>query len=193
MLRFFKRSLVITATAGIFLGVLLALAAEKLDQVTTTDSFCTSCHTMQLVAEQGVYQRSTHRTTTTGIQAGCADCHVPRGLLPATWAHIRDGTRDLYVELTTDFTPQSWESRRTELAYGVRDRMLADDSRNCRSCHKTAAIKPKRERGQRQHELAERSQVSCIGCHFDLVHKPVKPRESFLRKVQVETQRQKKD
>ncbi|GMR21389.1 MAG: hypothetical protein BMS9Abin36_1989 [Gammaproteobacteria bacterium] len=190
MLRFFRRPLVIIAsTVGIFLGVLLALAAEQFDHLTSTDRFCTSCHAMQLVAEQDVYKRSIHRTTTTGIQAGCADCHVPKGLLPATWAHIRDGTWDLYVELTTDFTPQSWESRRTELAYGVRDKMLDNDSRTCRSCHEAAAIKPRRERGQRQHELAERNQVSCIGCHFDLVHVPVTPRESFLRKVRVEAQR----
>ncbi|GMQ87393.1 MAG: hypothetical protein BMS9Abin08_0594 [Gammaproteobacteria bacterium] len=189
MARLLKQSLLITGVIGVVLGVLLTLGAEQFDRLTTTEAFCAdTCHSMQAyMAEDPVYRNSTHRTTASGIQAGCADCHVPKGLVPATWSHITDGTRDLLAELTRDYSSrEAWEERRPSLAYGVRDKLLASDSATCRSCHQRAALKPVRERGQRQHELADRNGVSCIGCHFDLVHAPVKPRASFLDKVRVE-------
>ena len=188
MVRFFKRSLVVTAVIGVFAGFALALTAEKFDQVTTTDSFCTGCHTMQTMADQQTYKNSKHRTTSSGVRAGCADCHVPKGLLASTWAHLYDGSRDLIAEWTSNHTPETWKARRVQLAYRVRDWMLSNDSRTCRSCH-TDQFKPKRERGQRQHELAKRNKITCIGCHFDLVHSPVRPRQSFLEKVQVRPKR----
>lgn len=193
MLRFFKRTPILFTTAGVLLGLLLALGAEKADQFTTTDAFCTGCHVMQTMAERETYLNSAHRTSATGIQAGCADCHVPTGLVAASWAHVRDGTRDLYVEMTTDFTPEEWQQRRIQLAHGVRDRMLADGSRNCRRCHDAIIAPTQRPRGQRQHELAERQGVGCIGCHFNLVHAAVEPRDEFLQEVQARLLRRERD
>jgi len=167
------------------------LGAEQLDLITTSDAFCaSSCHSMQAyMANETTYKTSVHRTTSSGVQAGCADCHVPRGLIAATWSHIIDGSRDLYGELTNDYSnPERWHDKRVELAWRVRDKMLADNSRNCRSCHKQEVMQTQRLRGQRQHELAQRENVSCIGCHFNLVHAEVKPRQSFLNKVRIDIQ-----
>jgi nitrate/TMAO reductase-like tetraheme cytochrome c subunit len=84
------------------------------------------------------------------------------------------------VELTEDFSnPGAWESRREDLAHNVRDWFIDNDSATCKSCHTEDKLKPKRESGQRQHELAQRSDVTCIGCHFNLVHQPVKPTKKF--------------
>ncbi len=189
--RFLKLSSVVIGAIGLLVGISLVLTAEQIDRLTTTDAFCgTSCHSMQAyVASEQTYITSLHRTTSSGVQAGCADCHVPKGIVPATWSHIIDGSRDLHAELTNDYQqPELWQARRTELAWQVRDKMLADDSRNCRSCHDEDAIRAKRKRGQRQHELAQREGVTCIGCHYNLVHAEVKPRESFLDKVRIDIQ-----
>lgn len=174
--------------AGVAFGMFLILALEKGDQWTSTDAFCgATCHAMEAhVANEPVYLNSVHRTTSTGIQAGCGDCHIPKGLIDATWTHIVAGTRDGYSALIHDFsTRAAWEARRADMAHLVRDWMLANDSAPCRSCHEREALRPRRERGRRQHELAERQGITCIGCHFNLVHDPVRPRQSFLQKVQV--------
>ncbi|VAW92973.1 hypothetical protein MNBD_GAMMA23-805 [hydrothermal vent metagenome] len=191
MWRLLKRPYIITSAIGLLLGVALMLGAEQLDRFTTTDAFCaSSCHSMQTyMANEPTYKKSIHRTTSSGVQPGCADCHVPKGLIAASWSHLIDGSRDLYGELTNDYKkPELWQARRDELAWQVRDKMLADDSRNCRSCHKDKIIKTQRLRAQRQHELAQREKVTCIGCHFNLVHAEVKPRKSFLDKVRIDIQ-----
>jgi len=189
--RLLKRYGIVTGAIGLLLGVTLMLGTEQLDRLTTTDAFCaSSCHSMQAyVADELTYKISVHRTTSSGVQAGCADCHVPKGLIAATWSHLIDGSRDLYGELTNDYKkPALWQARRVELAWRVRDKMLADDSRTCRGCHKQEVMQTQRLRGQRQHELARREAVACIGCHFNLVHAEVKPRQSFLDKVRIDIQ-----
>jgi nitrate/TMAO reductase-like tetraheme cytochrome c subunit len=126
------------------------------------------------------YITSGHRTAPTGIQVGCSNCHVPP-TFPANIVYkTTSGIKDIYHELSNDFAdPMTWEARREDLAHKVRDWYIANDSAPCRECHTPDKLKPKRESGQRQHELAERENVSCIGCHFNLVHQPVKPTKEF--------------
>jgi len=69
---------------------------------------------------------------------------------------------------------------RPRLAYGVRDRLLRTDSANCRSCHDESGIEPGFTRGKREHERAKKEKITCIACHYNLVHKKVRPREDFL-------------
>ena len=186
--RFITRSIVIACSVGVIIGLLIALSMEKVDQLTSTDAFCSnSCHPMQAyVAFEPTYTNSIHRITYTGIQAGCADCHIPKGLLAATWTHAISGIRDTWSLIINDFsTREAWDSQRPEMAYRVRDRMLANDSETCRSCHQQEALKPRRERGVRRHELAQRDNITCIACHYNLVHQLVDVRPDFLRKAGV--------
>jgi len=182
------RSILIACFVGLIVGLLTALSMEKVDELTSTDAFCSnSCHPMQAyTAFEPVYTHSKHRTTYTGIQAGCADCHIPKGLVAASWTHAISGIRDTWSLITNDFsTRELWDSQRTEMAYRVRDRMLANDSETCRSCHQQEALKPRRERGVRRHELAQRDKITCIACHYNLVHQPIDARPDFLRKAGV--------
>lgn len=186
--RLITRSVVTAAFLGVAVGFAAALSLEKIDQLTSTDTFCSdSCHVMaDYVAYQPVYVNSPHRTTYTGIQAGCADCHIPEGLLQATWTHAVSGIRDTWSLLSNDFSSrEKWHASRTGMAYRVRDWMLANDSATCRSCHEQDALKPRRERGVRRHRLAQRKYVTCIACHYNLVHQKVAPRREFLRKAGV--------
>jgi len=186
--RFITRSLLVSTFIGIVIGLVVALSMEKIDQLTSTDAFCSnSCHAMKAyVAYEPAYLNAKHRMTYTGIQAGCADCHIPKGLLAATWVHAISGMRDTWSLLINDFsTRAAWNSQREAMAHRVRDEMLANDSNTCRSCHEQDALKPRRERGVRQHELAQRNNMTCVACHYNLVHEPVAARADFLRKAGV--------
>ena len=182
MVRFSKGLAKVTVLLGVGLGILLVLGAQGAYRYTSSDNFCsTACHSMQAyVASDPHFVNSQHRNTPTGIQVGCSDCHVPPSF-PANLVYkTKSGIRDIYQELTNDFSdPGTWESRRENLAHEVRNWYIGNDSAPCRSCHTPEKLNPEREAGQRQHELAVRDGVSCIGCHFNLVHRPVKPSKKF--------------
>jgi nitrate/TMAO reductase-like tetraheme cytochrome c subunit len=169
----------LTLLIGIVVGVVLSLGAEQMDHYTNTDEFCTSCHlTGEYIAKSETFLTSTHRTRSGGVLPGCADCHIPKGLVPATWTHVIKGIQDLYGQVRYDYEdPAVWQERRAELAYGVRDWLTANDSATCRTCHKEEFIKPKRTRGQKQHAAAREDGTTCIACHYNLVHDEVPPRE----------------
>jgi cytochrome c-type protein NapC len=183
-----KRLICISAVIGALIGIAFVFTADQVDRYTSTDQFCGStCHVMDnFVSTAPVYISSDHRSTSLGIQAGCSDCHIPPGLIAGTYTHVSSGIRDILSVLSNDFsTQEKWDARRQERAFLVRDWLLENDSVTCRSCHERDALRPARERGQRQHELAENAKVTCIGCHFNLVHEPVEPRRTFLERVEV--------
>jgi nitrate/TMAO reductase-like tetraheme cytochrome c subunit len=177
-----NKLLLIGLVAGGIGGILVALAAEKVDHLTSTDEFCTSCHSMSAyIADSETYKTSTHRTHVAGVQPGCASCHIPKGLVPATYTHVVEGVKDIIAQMVHDYEdPKVWEQERARLAYSVRDKMRASDSVTCRSCHIESLIQPTRKRGQKQHLLAKENGMTCIDCHYNLVHDEVEPRNSFL-------------
>lgn len=180
-----RRSWFRVGLVGVIVGVGLTLAAEQVDRVTSTDAFCgNSCHSMNTyIANDEVYLASSHRTSATGVIAGCANCHMPKGLVPATWEHISAGIKDIISENSHDFTDAGvWASKRTDLAHGVRDKMLANDSANCRACHEMSKIAVAGEEGQRAHARAGAEAKTCIQCHINIVHTPVPARPEFLQR-----------
>ncbi len=184
-----KKSVALYLLLGIGVGVIAVLGTKKVNSLTSTPDFCgNTCHSMQAyVSNQPAFRNSLHQTSSTGIHAECKDCHLPHGFFRETWAHIASGTKDLYSSLKHDFTdPAVWEARRPQLAHKVRGEMLANDSENCRHCHADGKLRPKRERGQRQHALADRQAVTCIGCHYDLVHSAVPPTEEFMQATRLQ-------
>lgn len=179
--RLLKGSTTVAVIIGIAAGALLLLGGQAAYHYSSSDAFCSSCHSMETyIVSDPHFVKSKHRNPTTGIQAGCSDCHVPPSFPDNLVYKTKSGIRDIYQELTNDFSnPETWEARREKLAHQVRNWYIGNDSAACKSCHTPANLKPARESAQRQHELAERKGVSCIGCHFNLVHQPVKPTKEF--------------
>lgn len=177
-----NKIVVITFVVGGLAGLAAALAAEQVDRMTSTEAFCTSCHAMQTyIAGSETYKSSAHRTAASGVRAGCGDCHIPKGLVVATYTHVVNGVSDIWGQFSHDYeNPEVWKAERARLAYAVRDWFRASDSATCRGCHEQDAIKPERKRGQRQHEEARETGMTCIDCHYNLVHEEIEPRESFL-------------
>lgn len=179
---------ILIALIGVAVGLAAALAAEKVHHVTSTDAFCgTSCHSMEAyVANDEAYVTSAHQTSWSGVHAGCADCHIPEGLVASTWAHVKGGIKDIIAENTNDFSdPAVWEERRERLAHRVRDWFVETDSATCRRCHdQETEIDPGFLRGRDAHKLAIKEKVTCVACHFNLVHQPVPPAEEFKKMAQ---------
>jgi nitrate/TMAO reductase-like tetraheme cytochrome c subunit len=138
---------------------------------------------MTFVANDPIFQHSAHRTNAEAVRPSCGDCHIPKtNWFVETWAHVSSGTRDVVAEYTHNFSdPKVWEARRVALAHEVRDTMRAQDSVTCRSCHNAALINPKSERGKAAHALMREGRMTCIDCHFNLVHAPVPPTTAFIR------------
>jgi len=183
---FFKKATVVAFVVGGIAGLVAALGAEQLDHATTSDEFCTSCHAMKTyIAESETYKTSAHQTTASGVRPTCGDCHIPKGLVSATYTHVVNGISDLWGEVSHDYeAPKVWEARKALLAQAVREWFLANDSATCRSCHERASIKPERKRGQRQHEEAAETGTTCIACHYNLVHEEIEPSEAFLKAIE---------
>jgi nitrate/TMAO reductase-like tetraheme cytochrome c subunit len=159
------------------------VASVEGNRYTSTDAFCTSCHSMTLVAADPHFRQSAHRSNSAGVHASCGDCHIPKtNWFIETYAHAASGIKDTIAEYTNDFSkPAAWETRRIELAHEVRDKMRRQDSVTCRSCHDAVSIHPSSERGRAAHALQRERNLTCINCHFNLVHAPVPPRLEFLR------------
>lgn len=168
---------------GLFSGTSLA-TLDLTDIYFSSDNFCaTTCHAMKSTVYPEL-QQSKHWTTPTGVRASCANCHVSGRLTLAMWDHFI-ATRDLYAQLTNDFTvPETFEKLRPAAAEKARLEMLNNDSRTCRSCHVFEAIQPQRNRGKKLHADGLKTGATCIECHYNLVHKPVEPSEKFLKAIE---------
>jgi nitrate/TMAO reductase-like tetraheme cytochrome c subunit len=169
--------------AGAALGAGGILVSLEVNRATSTDAFCTSCHSMAGLAADPHFIASAHRANSAGVRPSCGDCHIPKtNWFVETFEHAKSGLRDTIAEATHNYNdPNIWEPRRVQLAHEVRATMRAQDSVTCRECHNAAAIQPKSERGQAAHALLREGRMTCIDCHFNLVHAPVPPSIEFIR------------
>jgi nitrate/TMAO reductase-like tetraheme cytochrome c subunit len=170
--------------AGGLVGAGAIVASVEINRHTSTDAFCTSCHSMARLAAEPQFARSTHRSNAAGVLPSCGDCHIPKtNWFVETYAHASSGIRDVIAETFGKFDdPAVWEKRRIELAHSVREEMRGQDSVTCRGCHDASAIRPASERGRAAHDLVREGRMTCIDCHFNLVHAPVPPRIDFIRR-----------
>ncbi len=140
-------------------------------ELTNTESFCISCHEMEVnVYEE--YQETVHHTNRTGVRATCPDCHVPREWFPKVVRKIRASNELFHKAMGTIDTPEKFEAKRFELAKHVWAAMKATDSRECRNCHtlQSMALDEQTGRARRKHEKAADKGQTCIDCHKGIAH-----------------------
>lgn len=160
---------------GGVIGAAVIVATTLVNRRTSTEAFCTSCHSMASVAADPRYRQSAHRTNAAGVLANCADCHTPAdNWFVETYSHTVGGIRDGIAELTGNFSdPAVWAARLPVLAQRVRDEMQSQGSITCRKCHDAAAIHPTSAAGQSAHATFVEDRITCIVCHADIAHAPV--------------------
>ncbi len=178
---FITRPVLIALVVGGLGGVGLMLFLIEFDHFTSTNSFCTGCHSMTY-AERS-YQSSVHYNSTSGVRASCGDCHVSEGVLAATWDHIK-GTKDLFKQI---FGPGYDDPainllHLPEAAFHARHWFRETDSATCKRCHELSAIQGKRTDTAAIHRDETRGKT-CIDCHYNLVHRKVPDQQTFKREA----------
>lgn len=152
----------IVAVGG-FLGELKATAQE---------SFCISCHEMRTnVYEE--YKNTAHFSNKSGVRATCADCHLAEDLLPKMARKIA-ASREVFHKIKgTINTKEKFEEHRLTMAKRVWEGMMANDSRECRSCHddKSMDYSKQSRRAREQHIKGDNEGQTCIECHKGIAHR----------------------
>jgi cytochrome c-type protein NapC len=161
----------LAVVGGIFLLGFLAFGGiNAFFSYTNEMDFCISCHSMQTNYEE--YKNTLHFKNPSGVQATCADCHVPKAFLPKLGAKIL-AAKDVYHEVigTVD-TPEKYEAHRWDMASRVWAKMEATDSRECRGCHdfQNMDLSGQTRMARNKHERAPESGQTCIECHKGIAH-----------------------
>jgi cytochrome c-type protein NapC len=170
-----KYSILAIWAVGLALGITFWGGFNWAVEASNKMEFCISCHEM----ENNVYKEYTktiHFQNRSGVQAVCADCHVPK-----EWGHkmIRKikATNELYGKVMgTISTPEKFEAKRLELARHEWKRMSESDSRECRNCHGFASMntESQKPRAKKSHETAVKDKMTCINCHKGIAHQKPK-------------------
>ncbi|MFV0336224.1 MAG: NapC/NirT family cytochrome c, partial [Tropicimonas sp.] len=84
--------------AGIIGGAVLTIGGLGASKYMESTEFCVSCHEMRDNLYDD-YAKSAHFSNASGVQAGCADCHVPEPLIPWAIDHFQ-ALGELYHSFT---------------------------------------------------------------------------------------------
>ena len=96
--------LIVLLIVGAVLGAGGIIASIAFNRYTSTDAFCTSCHTMAFQADDPYFQHSAHRSANKGVRPSCGDCHIPKtNWFVETYTHVSSGLRDAYAEVHQKF------------------------------------------------------------------------------------------
>lgn len=145
-------------------GFIVGVAPPLGMKATDSTDFCISCHTMTHLWE--ATKRSTHYQNEKGVQVGCPDCHVPHRVGDYLLVKMA-ALHDVYSEIVNPaLTKEDYENRRPRLVQKVREAYLANDSAECRSCH----VFENFTRTIKAHNRAKNTGMTCIKCHYNLVH-----------------------
>lgn len=147
--------------------------------------FCTSCHSMKINLEE--YMETIHYKNQSGVQATCADCHVPKQFFPKLYAKVM-AAKDVYHEImgTVD-TREKYEAHRWDMASRVWAKMEASDSRECRNCHSfdNMDLSTQGRMARSKHPRAQMKGQTCIDCHKGIAHEePLEPEEPVEGKAE---------
>ncbi|GMQ89779.1 MAG: hypothetical protein BMS9Abin10_0113 [Gammaproteobacteria bacterium] len=174
--------------ALIAVGILIVMAGAALAigpitrNVIAQDGLCLTCHAP---TDPSLEVSARHPADTDKPAAACAECHIRPGFAGAmsAFGHFTNLT-DFYGGFRSAYADRpgkKWIAPLARRAYRTRDGMRAADTAACRSCHIEEEIKPKKKRGQRAHAEALEEKLTCINCHYNLVHREVDPREDFVK------------
>jgi len=176
---FITRHVLFALVVGGVAGVLFILLLGEFDHFSSTEEFCTSCHSMALAAKP--YRQSVHYAPSSGVRASCGDCHVSVGVFAATWDHFL-GAKDLIKQIFgPDYDdPVVNALHLPEAAFTARRWFKAKDSATCKRCHVQEAINGTRFDTLLIHQEDAKGKT-CIECHYNLVHRRVPYEKTFKR------------
>jgi cytochrome c-type protein NapC len=163
-----KRMLLIVSVAFV-VGIAFSSLFELVVTSTNDTEFCSGCHSMQWSYAQ--LKASTHWKNSSGIHAGCADCHVPKEFWPRLKTKI-SATKDLWHEIAgTINTQEKFDARQLQMAERVWQQMRETDSRECRNCHLFQHMDIGKQSDAARKDHQNDTGKTCIDCHKGIAHK----------------------
>jgi cytochrome c-type protein NapC len=157
--------LVVVVVVG---GGITAAAAVTV-HMTSTEEFCSSCHTNDAAAE---FKDTIHDKNRTGVRATCADCHLPKELVPMMVRKVK-AAKEVWGHFTGVIdTKEKYDKHRYAMAVNEWTRIKKNDSQECRNCHTPGAMDPEKqsETARARHTKAQAEKITCIDCHFGIAH-----------------------
>ena len=166
--------LILVFSAGVVFTGLFNVGLSATNEM----DFCTSCHSMKVNLEE--YKETPHYKNPSGVRATCADCHVPKAFVPKMVAKVLAYKDVLHEILGTIDTKEKYEAHRWDMASRVWEKMRANDSRECRSCHAwdQMDLSEQDRSARKRHSRAQDEGKTCIDCHKGIAHEePDEPEE----------------
>jgi cytochrome c nitrite reductase small subunit len=151
--------------SGLIVFALLIIPYKKVMKVTSTDSFCMSCH-VHPHADQS-WKLSTHHNNKSGVIVHCVECHLPPEGEGYFFAKAKTGLRDLYGYLFKDTADIDWE--RKKLLENAKKHVYEN---SCKECHENLFPLTLSVNGGNAHLLYINSKdpVHCLNCHLNVGH-----------------------
>ena len=137
--------------------------------MTSTEEFCSSCHAKDAAAE---FKDTIHDKNRTGVRAACADCHLPKELVPMMIRKV-EAAREVWGHFTGVInTKEKYDKHRHAMAVSEWTRMKKNDSQECRNCHDASKMDADKqsETARARHAKAKADRTDCIDCHFGIAH-----------------------
>lgn len=166
-------SLGLLTVGGFVGGVLFWGGFNALVEAANTDEFCVGCHEMR----DNVYrelQGTIHFNNRSGVRAKCSDCHVPHNWT-AKIARKMQASKEVWGKIFGSIdTRDKFEAARPHLAMNEWKRLKANNSLECRNCHKFDYMDFTRQspRAVRAHSTSLASgKRTCIDCHAGIAHR----------------------
>lgn len=166
-----KISLGVLTLGGFVAGVIFWGGFNTALEVTNTEKFCISCHSMRDTVYPEL-QGTIHWKNNAGVRATCPDCHVPHNWTDKIARKMQASKEVFGAIVGTIDTPEKFEAKRLELAQHEWKRFAANKSLECKSCHSYDSMKwdEMSPRAQVQMKQAAAKDQSCIDCHKGIAH-----------------------
>jgi cytochrome c-type protein NapC len=160
---------IVTFAVAVMVGGGFVLASTAVLHATATEEFCSSCHTNDAAAE---FKGTIHDKNRTGVRATCADCHLPKEIVPMMVRKV-EAAREVWGQLVgTIDTKEKYDKHRHTMAVSEWTRMKKNNSQECRNCHEFGGMDPEKqsETARARHTKAQAERTTCIDCHFGIAH-----------------------
>jgi len=162
----------IGAFLAVMVGVFGVLGVNGAFYLSNQNDVCYGCHIgMDTIVEE--YEQSVHFKNRKGIQADCADCHVPTDFIPKLKTKII-ALGDVYHMAVGTYNMENFEQHRNELAQSAYEKLKAVDSQMCKTCHEPSqwdtSLQPKRVVLNHNPELWKEKDKTCVDCHQGVAH-----------------------
>jgi cytochrome c-type protein NapC len=155
---------------GAFGGLIFGDGFGMLLEMTNTQEFCVSCHSMKGNLEE--YKKTIHYANRSGVRATCPDCHVPHKFWPKILRKF-EARKDVWGEIAGHIdTPEKFEANRMAMATREWERLKESDSATCRNCHSFDAMSLDKQGKTRfdKHAKGKADGETCIDCHKGIAH-----------------------